>query len=261
MEMLGTAVFIITFSLLFSITLGVYPRLPPVAIINSFINIPEIAFSLYGISGEFLVNSIINGVFWGIVILMIYCLSRRITKKKIIPPVLVSASTPVLMPAKFLAIKPRHRIRKTYSTFLKPLPKIEKVDQDIEIIEGIGPSYGSRLRNAGVKTMEDLLRLGSTRNERYELADKVGVTPATIFKWVNQADFFRIRGIGMQYSNLLESAGVNTMMDLSRRTPKSLYEKLRETNRKRKLVKRTPPLKIIEGWIQRAKKLEYIVKY
>jgi hypothetical protein len=80
-----------------------------------------------------------------------------------------------------------------------------------------------------------------------------------MFKWVNQADFFRIRGIGKQYADLLDAAGVNTVMDLSRRHPRNLCQKLKETNKERNLVKRTPPYRIIEGWIHHAKGLEYIV--
>jgi predicted flap endonuclease-1-like 5' DNA nuclease len=134
------------------------------------------------------------------------------------------------------------------------------LDQDIETIEGIGPTYGNKLRNSGVKVVEDLLRAGSTRSRRRILANKVGVASATLLKWVYRADFFRIRGIGTQYSSLLESAGVNTVTDLARRNPKNLYAKLREINRKKNLVRRIPPYRTIQRWIKSAKNLKRIVE-
>jgi len=134
------------------------------------------------------------------------------------------------------------------------------LDQDIETIEGIGPTYGNKLRNSGVKVVGDLLRAGSTRYGRRILAKKVDVAPRTLLKWVYRADFFRIRGIGTQYSALLESAGVNTVTDLSRRNPKNLYAKLREINRKKNLVRRIPPYRTVQGWIKSAKNLKRIVK-
>ncbi|MCZ2856745.1 MAG: DUF4332 domain-containing protein, partial [Candidatus Bathyarchaeota archaeon] len=78
---------------------------------------------------------------------------------------------------------------------------------------------------------------------------------------VCRADFFRIVGIGKQYSSLLESAGVNSVTDLSRRNPNKLYEKLMETNWEKNLVKRTPPYNKVEDWIESARSLRRIVIY
>jgi len=235
------------FLLFLGITLGI-PSLPPGDILNNFLGIPEITYSILGFSGKDLMNGILNGLFWGIGISIIYSLGRASKREVVYRPVAVPAPMPTTLPA----IKsPNVRKIKTYV----PL------EQNIETIEGIGPTYGSRLRNSGINVVGDLLRVGSTRRGRRDLSDKIGVAPTTIFKWVNRADFFRIRGVGKQYSDLLESAGVNTVMDLSRRNPKKIYENLREINREKNLVRRTPPLKMIEGWIQSAKKLKRMVKY
>jgi predicted flap endonuclease-1-like 5' DNA nuclease len=134
------------------------------------------------------------------------------------------------------------------------------LNQDVETIEGIGPTYGTKLRNSGVRVIDDLLRAGSTRSKRRILANEVGVAPGTLLKWVYRADFFRIRGIGTQYSSLLESAGVNTVPGLSRRNLKNLYAKLMEINRKKNLVKRIPPYRTIQRWIKSAKNLKRIVE-
>lgn len=278
-------VFAIAFMVLVSITLG-FPTLPPgitlSKIILDFLGIPEITHSILGFSGETIVNSIINGIVWGFFISLIYGLGRLASKKEVVivpatnpksmsapevkrEVIIVSAPTPktapTLIPQQQPTISPplESRQRKTYPAPLIPTYTFEKLDKDIDTIEGIGRIYGNRLRVLGIKTVGTLLKVGSTRGERHDLARQVGVTPTMMFKWVNQADFFRIRGIGRQYADLLDAAGVKTVMDLSRRNPRNLYEKLKETNMERNLVKRTPPYKIIENWIHRAKGLGYIV--
>ena len=126
-------------------------------------------------------------------------------------------------------------------------------------IEGIGPIYGKRLRKSGVRTVDDLLREGYDRSGRYNLARDVGVSASTVLRWVYRADFFRISGIGKQYSSLLESAGVNSVSDLSRRNPIKLYERLKKTNLRKNLVRRAPPYNMVEDWIESAKSLRSIV--
>ena len=254
--MKAIVVFITAFLFLFGITIFI-PTLPPGEIIYAFLGISEIPFSITGISGFVLVNGIINGFVWGIIIVIIYGLCRYPSKKKVIFPVWLpkythsTSSAPKSKPLEPYVQRGLPEVRKT----IRQVP----LDQNIETIEGIGPIYGKRLRMSGVKIIDDLLRVGATRNGRYYLAKKVDVGPSTILRWVYRADFFRIIGIGKQYSSLLESAGVNSVTDLLRRNPYSLYEKLRETNRKKNLVRRTPPQNMVKGWINKAKKLGQIV--
>jgi hypothetical protein len=116
------------------------------------------------------------------------------------------------------------------------------------------------MRNRGIRTVDDLLKAGATRLKRQRLANEFGVSYATMSKWVHRGDLLRIRGIGSQYSELLETAGVNTVIHLSKRDPHSLWLQLRAINRERKLVRRAPPLKKIENWIYKAKNLDHIVE-
>jgi predicted flap endonuclease-1-like 5' DNA nuclease len=155
------------------------------------------------------------------------------------------------VPPKTFVKRPAYRTHKTR--------KKTYLDQNIEEIEGIGRIYGKRLRKAGIKTINDLLKVGSSRNGRYVLSKKVGVSPSIIVKWVYRADLFRIRGIGKQYSSLLESAGVNTVTNLSIRNPELLYKDLIEINRKMNLVRRTPPYNMVKNWIENARSLQCIV--
>jgi predicted flap endonuclease-1-like 5' DNA nuclease len=258
------AVFAIAFLVFFALTL-VITALPPGDTITSIVGVPEAIATTYilgDISGTVIINGIINGLVWGIIVFAIYALIYRTPKKKL-PPMItptyptapVPKPTPVTSPVA-MSRKPQQKRRQR---------KVKRrtyiaLNQDIETIEGIGPTYGTKLRNSGVKVVGDLLREGSTRFGRRILARKVDVAPGTMLRWVHRADFFRIRGIGTQYSALLESAGVNTVTDLSWRDPSSLHAKLRRINREKHLVRRIPPVTTVRRWIERAKNLRRIVE-
>jgi predicted flap endonuclease-1-like 5' DNA nuclease len=128
-------------------------------------------------------------------------------------------------------------------------------------IEGIGPVYQKKLKAIGVATTEKLLELGATPKGRKELAEKTGIGDALILEWVNHADLYRIKGVGSEYSDLLEEAGVDTVVELSKRVAKNLYEKMVEVNAAKKLVRKLPVEKQVADWIEQAKKLPRKVSY
>ena len=132
---------------------------------------------------------------------------------------------------------------------------------NIEDIEGIGPTYAAKLNAAGVKTTDDLLNAGSLPKGREELAEKTGISATLILEWVNLADLFRIKGVGEEYSDLLEEAGVDTVVELSQRNPENLHAKICEINEEKKLVRRPPTLNNVRSWIEQAKTLPRIVEY
>lgn len=131
----------------------------------------------------------------------------------------------------------------------------------IDAIEGIGPKYATKLRKAKVRTTEALLKRGATRSGRKDLATETGCTDAQILEWVNRADLMRVKGIGEEYSDLLEAAGVDTVKELKTRKPANLLAKMVEVNTKKRLVRRLPTEKMVEGWVAAAAKLEAVVKY
>lgn len=128
-------------------------------------------------------------------------------------------------------------------------------------IEGIGSVYAAKLAKAGIKTVEGLLKEGASPKGRKDIAAASGVDVTLILEWVNRADLFRIKGIGKQYSDLLEKAGVDTVVELAKRVVGNLNTKMIEVNRAKNLVNGMPGLKRVEGWIAQAKKLPRIVNY
>lgn len=136
-------------------------------------------------------------------------------------------------------------------------------DYAIKEIEGIGETLGQKLQEAGIKTVANLLERGKTPKGRKELAGATGIDAVLILKWVNMSDLFRIKGIGPEYSELLEKAGVDTVKELRHRVPENLHAKLTEVNASagRPLVRALPTLKAVQSWIQAAKELEPMVTY
>ena len=135
------------------------------------------------------------------------------------------------------------------------------MSKPIREIEGIGPNYAEKLKNMGINTVQNLLDKGFSRNGRKELAEKANISETLILEWVNMAYLFRIEGVGEEYSDLLEEAGVDTVVELSKRIPENLYAKLKEANEKKKLVRQLPSLDMVKKWIEQAKKLPRKVEY
>ena len=128
-------------------------------------------------------------------------------------------------------------------------------------IEGIGPTYAKKLVDAGVKTTDDLLEVAGTKDGRKDLAEKTGISEKNILEWVNLSDLFRIKGVGSEYSDLLEEAGVDTVVELAQRNPDNLCAKIMEINEEKKLVRRPPNLDNVKSWVEQAKTLPRKVEY
>lgn len=128
-------------------------------------------------------------------------------------------------------------------------------------IEGVGEVYAKKLALAGITTTGDLLEKGASPKGRKEIAEKSGISDGLILQWVNHVDLFRIKGIGSEYSDLLEAAGVDTVPELAQRNPENLLEKMTAVNKEKELVRRLPVLSQVKNWVEQAKDLPRIVTY
>ena len=128
-------------------------------------------------------------------------------------------------------------------------------------IEGVGAVYAAKLKDAGIETAEALLKAGATPKGRKEVAEKSGITEKLILTWVNHVDLFRIKGVGEEYADLLERAGVDTVPELAQRKAENLLEKMTAVNDEKKLVRRLPVLSMVADWIEQAKQLPRVVTY
>lgn len=131
----------------------------------------------------------------------------------------------------------------------------------IDAIEGIGHRYATKLRKVRVRTTEALLKHGATKRGRKQLSDKTGLPEQQILEWVNRADLMRIKGVGEEYSDLLEASGVDTVRELRRRNAANLLTAMIEINRKKDLVRRLPTEAMVQRWVDHAKDLDTIVTH
>ncbi len=131
----------------------------------------------------------------------------------------------------------------------------------IEDLEGIGPVIGEKMRNAGVKDTDTLLQNTCTPKQRKELAEKTGLSTKQILKFANMVDLYRINGVGSEYSELLEAAGVDTVPELAQRNAANLTKAMEEVNEQKKLTRRVPSEKEVIKWIEQAKELPRMLHY
>ena len=128
-------------------------------------------------------------------------------------------------------------------------------------IEGVGDVYAEKLIAAGIEKVEDLLEKCAAPKRRADLAEATGISPKLILKWTNHADLFRIKGVGPQFAELLEAAGVDTVKEFRHRLAENLVPKLEEVNAAKNICNRVPSVKEVEKMIAQAKELEPKVTY
>lgn len=128
-------------------------------------------------------------------------------------------------------------------------------------VEGIGETYAKKLGDAGVESTDDLLTKGATPEGRNELADSTGIAKSLILEWVNHCDLYRISGVGEEYADLLEEAGVDTVPELAQRNAANLYQKMLEVNEQKSLVRQPPSETQVTEWVGLAKDLPRKITY
>lgn len=131
----------------------------------------------------------------------------------------------------------------------------------LSVIEGVGNAYSVKLESAGIRSLENLLKTCCGKKGRRELAKKTGISEKQILNWVNRADLARVKGIGTQYADLLECAGVDTVPELAQRKPENLHAKMIEVNSRKKLVRQLPVLVQVHRWVKQAKELPRMVTH
>ena len=153
------------------------------------------------------------------------------------------------------------QLRSELEEYLRSFGSGSEFRKGVEYIEGIGPAYGQKLRDAGVVTVLDLMVEGATRIGRKHLSDRSGITASQILTWVNHVDLFRIKGVAEEYADLLEQSGVDTVVELAKRNPNNLFKRMIDINEQKKLVRRTPHLSDVQNWVEQARGLNRLIHY
>jgi len=135
------------------------------------------------------------------------------------------------------------------------------MDYKIVDIEGVGDVYAEKLVAAGINKVSELLDKCAAPKGRKELAEATGISEKLILRWTNHADLFRINGVGPQFAELLEAAGVDTVKEFRHRVAENLQPKLAELNEARHICGRVPAVVEVQKMIDQAKELEPRVSY
>ncbi|MBQ0029522.1 MAG: DUF4332 domain-containing protein [Paludibacteraceae bacterium] len=128
-------------------------------------------------------------------------------------------------------------------------------------IEGVGEVYAAKLKEAGINTVEALLEMCCKPSGRKKLAEDTGISEKLILTWTNHADLMRINGVGGQFAELLEKAGVDTVKEFRNRVAENLHKKMVEENEAKHICGRVPAVSEIERMIAQAKELEPKMTY
>ena len=135
------------------------------------------------------------------------------------------------------------------------------MDYKIVDIEGVGNVYAEKLQAAGIQKVSQLLEKCAAPKGRKELAEQTGISEKLILRWTNHADLFRINGVGPQFAELLEAAGVDTVKEFRHRVAENLQPKLVEVNEAKNICNRVPAVSEVQKMIDQAKELEPKVTY
>jgi predicted flap endonuclease-1-like 5' DNA nuclease len=132
----------------------------------------------------------------------------------------------------------------------------------IEDVEGIGPAFAEKLIAAGVTTTDALLERGASDSGRSRLGGETGISEKLLLEWVNHADLMRLDGVGSEYADLLEAAGVDSCAELARRNAANLAQTFQELDAARpNTIRRIPSEETVRGWIEQADKLAKVVSH
>jgi predicted flap endonuclease-1-like 5' DNA nuclease len=134
-------------------------------------------------------------------------------------------------------------------------------NKKINDVEGIGPVIGEKLKNAGAADTDSMLNQAKTPALRTALAAKAGLTEKQLLRFANMVDLYRISGVGSEYADLLEAAGVDTVPELARRRADNLTAAMAELNATKKLVRRVPTEAEVTKWVEQAKALPRMLEY
>ncbi len=135
------------------------------------------------------------------------------------------------------------------------------MSKKISDIEGIGPKNAAKLQKAGVRSVAGLLKMCCDKKGRKKVAEESGIDASKLLKWANMADLYRIKGIGSEYSELMEASGVDTVKELRNRNPENLHAKMVEVNTKKKLVRQLPSSNQVTDFVAQAKKLDPVITH
>jgi len=134
------------------------------------------------------------------------------------------------------------------------------MSHSVKDIKGIGEIFAAKLAARKVTTTDELLLFGATADGRESLRATTGVHSRQILRWCNWADLMRIQGIGPQFTQLLEAAGVGSLKDLAGSRAENLKARIEDEIRLMRLSAAPPSLTEVRRWITEARMMKSVLK-
>lgn len=128
-------------------------------------------------------------------------------------------------------------------------------------IQGIDGQAAAALKSAGIRSTGALLDKASTVKGRKLLAEQTSFDEKQLLCWANGADRMRVKGVSKEYAMLLKYAGVDTVKELAHRNARNLAMAMAKANEEHQIVRFLPSEKVVERWIEHAKKLPLKISY
>ncbi len=127
-------------------------------------------------------------------------------------------------------------------------------------LKGVSEEVANALKTHEIYDSDKFLAAADHPKERAALAAKLGIHEKDVLELANRADLARINRIGKVYADLLEHAGVDSVIELRNRKPENLLQKLTEVGTEHD-VKRLPRLEEVQDWVTQAKTLDRAVHH
>jgi len=132
----------------------------------------------------------------------------------------------------------------------------------IDEVEGIGAVHAAKLGEVGITTTDDLIMAAAGAAGREKVSAMTGISTGQLLKWVNHVDLMRIEGVGPEYAELLEAAGVDSPAELAQRNAANLAQTFQEVDAARpNWIRRVPSEATVSAWIASAKAMDRVVSH
>ena len=131
----------------------------------------------------------------------------------------------------------------------------------IRDLSGIEPGVATKLKAVRIRTAEKLLDAAKNLKGRKSLAEKTGIHESDLLRIANKIDRMRVNGVGQDYAELLQLAGVDTVRELQYRNSTKLAAAMAAANAKHKLVRVLPSEQTVRRWVENARNLPLQISY
>jgi len=122
------------------------------------------------------------------------------------------------------------------------------VTYKISEFQNIDPGHIEKLREAGVETTDDLMRVWADQPKRAAFVEKTGIDLEHFTNLASMSRLARVKNVGPKYVAVLLAAGIDGPKSLFEYTPETLIKRLGEVAAEKNLTSPVPTLEQVSPW-------------